>query len=197
MCLRRSVERRKTERMSNTSFRVMVMLFNMIDLLHPHVGRRVSRFGIDKGMTVVDYGCGPGRYSVKIAEIVGEEGRVYAADIHELAIEGVRKRARKHNLDNIRPVLIDGYNSTLPDHMADLVCAIDMFWIIKEPARFLAEIKRITREEGILVIDDGHQPRRETRRKILDSGLWDIVEETSDHLKCRPQMTSQGVQGNG
>jgi len=40
-----------------------------------------------KGMTVVDYGCGPGRYSIKFAEIVGNQGLVYAVDIHELAIE--------------------------------------------------------------------------------------------------------------
>ena len=41
------------------------------------------------------------------------------------------------------------------------------------------------KRNGILVIDDGHQPRSVTKQKIFDSGLWDIFEETSDHLKCR------------
>jgi len=75
----------------------------------------------------------------------------------------------------------------LPDDVADVVCAIDMFFIIKKPTEFLAELKRITKSDGTLVIDDGHQPRDLTKTKILDSGLWDIVEETSDHLKCKPR----------
>ncbi len=87
----------------------------------------------------------------------------------------------------MQPILIEGYSSTLPDETADVVCAIDMFFIIKNPTEFLAELKRITKKSGILVIDDGHQPRSATRQKILDSGLWDILEETPDHLKCRPR----------
>jgi len=187
MCLVKRVDKRKTEKMSNTSFRMMTLIFNVVDFLYPYIGRRVKKFGIQKGMTVVDYGCGPGRYATKIAGLVGQEGQVYAIDIHVLAIEGVRRRIRKYNLRNIQPILIDGYDSTLPDGTADLVCAIDMFWIIKQPAQFLEELRRILKPDGTLVIDDGHQPRSETRRKILDSGLWDIVEETKDHLKCKPR----------
>jgi len=134
----------------------------------------------------VDYGCGPGRYAVKFAELVGEKGIVYAVDIHELAIEAVKEKIRRDNLRNIEPVLIQGYDSTLPDALADVVCALGMFFIIKKPTEFLAELKRIVKSDGTLVIDDGHQPRSVTKEKILNSGLWDIVEETRDHLKCKP-----------
>lgn len=171
--------------MSDTSFRMMTLLFSVIDFFYPYIGGRIKKFGIEEGMTVVDYGCGPGRYATRIAGLVGDKGRVYAVDIHELAIEGVKRRAKKHNVRNIQPILIEGYNSTVPDGIADVVCAIDMFWTIKQPTGFLEELKRIIKKDGTLIIDDGHQPRRETKRKILDSGLWDIVEETKDHLKCR------------
>ncbi|MGB2854175.1 MAG: methyltransferase domain-containing protein, partial [Dehalococcoidia bacterium] len=107
--------------------------------------------------------------------------------IHEMAIEAVKKKIAKRNLTNIEPVLGDSYDSTLPDGVADLVCAIDMFWIINKPTEFLGELKRIAQKDGTLVVDDGHQPRSVTKQKILDSGLWDIVEETSDHLKCKPR----------
>jgi ubiquinone/menaquinone biosynthesis C-methylase UbiE len=180
------VEGRRNERMSNASFRIMALFFDIIDFVYRHVARRAKRFGISAGMTVVDYGCGPGRYALNFAKIVGEEGKVYALDIHELAIETVKKRITKRGIKNVRPILIEGYSSTLPDETADVVCAIDMFFIVKNPTEFLAELKRITRKEGFLVIDDGHQPRSLTRQKILDSGFWDILEETPDHLKCRP-----------
>ena len=98
---------------------MMEVLFKVIDFVYPYVGKRVKKFGIEEGMTVVDYGCGPGRYAVRFAKLVGENGKVYAVDIHELAIDGVRKRLKKGNISNIEPVLIEGYNSTLPDNIAD------------------------------------------------------------------------------
>lgn len=188
MCVKRRADRRKTEKMSNTGFKMMKLTFNVIDSLFPYVSKRVKKFGIQEGMTVVDYGCGPGRYATKFAELVGENGKVYALDIHELAIEGVKKRIQKQNIKNIEPILIHGYNSTLPDGIADVVCAIDMFFLIKQPTEFFGELKRITRSNGTLVIDDGHQSRSETKQKIIDSGYWDIVEETKDHLKCKSRM---------
>jgi ubiquinone/menaquinone biosynthesis C-methylase UbiE len=181
------VEGRKTERMSNASFRMMVLFFDFIDFFYPHIAKRAMRFGIVEGMTVVDYGCGPGRYTVNFAKLVGDKGKVYAVDIHELAIETVKKRTARRNLRNVHPILIEGYNSTLPDETADMVCVIDMFFIVKNPKHFLAELSRICKRGGTLIIDDGHQPRSVTKQKILDSGMWDISEETPDHLKCRPR----------
>jgi len=187
MSINKRVEKRKTERMPDLSFRVMTIMFNVIDFLYPYVKKRVKRFDISAGMTVIDYGCGPGRYSSKFAELVGKKGRVYALDIHELAIAAVKKKIEKYNLKNVQPVLVDGYNSTLPDNIADVTCTIDMFWSIKNPTEFLQEIRRITKKDGTLVVDDGHQRRSATKMKILYSGIWNIVEETNDHLKCKPR----------
>jgi len=181
------VEGRKSERMSNLSFRMMVLFFGVIDFVFPHVAKRVKRFGICDGMTVVDYGCGPGRYTIHFASLVGAKGKVYALDIHELAIQTVKRRIAKCKLTNVQPLLIQGYDSGLPNEVADVVCAIDMFFIVKGPTEFLAELKRIAKRDGTLVIDDGHQPRSVTRQKILDSEMWDIFEETPDHLKCKPR----------
>ena len=180
------VEKRKTEKMSDSAFKMMTLTFKVVDLIFPYIKKRVKKFGIEENMAIVDYGCGPGRYTTRFAELVGEKGKVYALDIHELAIEAVKKKIEKHNLSNIEPILIEGYDSTLPDNVADVVCAIDMFWIIKKPTELLTELNRIIKREGRLIVDDGHAPREETKKKILDSGIWNIVEETKDHLKCRP-----------
>ncbi len=39
--------------------------------------------------------------------------------------------------------------------------------------------------DRVVIIDDEHQLRSSARKKIQDSGVWRIVEETGDHLKCR------------
>jgi ubiquinone/menaquinone biosynthesis C-methylase UbiE len=137
----------------------------------------------------VDYGCGPGRYTMRFSKLVGETGRVYAVDIHQLAVEAVKRKIAEYQLRNVVPVLASGYDSTLPEHTADVVCALDMFFAIQQPAEFLGELKRITRQDGMLIIDDGHQPRAVTRKNILASGHWVIAEETRDHLKCRPSLS--------
>jgi ubiquinone/menaquinone biosynthesis C-methylase UbiE len=174
------------EKMNNATFLGMTWLMNIIDFFHPYVGKRARTFGIEKGMTVVDYGCGPGRYTVKFAEIVGDEGKVIAADIHEMAIEAVKKKTMKQDIKNVETVLIDGYNSGLPDNVADMACALDMFFSVWKPTEFLKELNRIIKKDGVLIIDDGHQKREITRRKILESGFWEIFEESKDHLRCRP-----------
>jgi len=186
MGLIKKVIMRKKERMPDWSFKLMILLFRFIDFIYPYIEKRVKKFGIKPGMTIVDYGCGPGRYTTRFAKLVGEKGKVFAIDIHELAIEAVKKKIDEYGFKNIVTVLAKGYDSTLPDNIADIVCAIDMFFIIKNPAEFLAELKRITKSDGILVIDDGHQKRSVSKTDILQSCHWDIFEETRDHLKCKP-----------
>ena len=64
----------KPERMANWHFKFMNVCFHIIDFVYPYIDKRVQKFGIEPGMTVVDYGCGPGRYTTRLAKLVGEQG---------------------------------------------------------------------------------------------------------------------------
>lgn len=174
------------DRMSDLSFRVMSLVMAIVDFFFPYIDRRVQGFGIEEGMTLVDYGCGPGRYTQRFAKLVGEMGKVYAVDIHELAIEAVKRKIEKRGWINVIPVLARGYDSGIRDQTADIVCAIDMFFSVEDPSALLSELKRISKEDGLLVIDDGHQSRKTTKEKLFASGHWSILEESKDHLKCKP-----------
>ena len=183
------IQKQPTEKMSNRVFKMMDFTFKIIDFIFPHIKRRIKKFKLKEGLSIVDYGCGPGRYTVPIAREVGIKGKVYAVDIHEIALEKVKEKIKKYNLNNVEPILAKGnddghYDCALPDAIADIVCAIDMFFIIKKPRGFLTEIKRILKKDGVLIIDDGHQSRKKTKKKIEDSHLFKIAEETRDHLKC-------------
>jgi len=185
----KKIMKRKSERMPDLHFKLMNIIFRIIDFVYPYIDKRVEKFGIKPGITVVDYGCGPGRYTIRFAKLVGQQGKVFAVDIHELAIEAVKKKIEKYRLQNVVPILAKGYDSTLSENIADVVCAIDMFHIIKNHKEFLAELKRITKTDGFLVIDDGHQSRVVTKSSILKSGYWDIVQEIRGHLKCKPKIS--------
>ncbi len=172
--------------MSNLAYRLMVAIMVVEDTLFPHVEKRAAGFGLRPGMIVVDYACGPGRYSICYARLVGPAGKVYAVDIHPLAIDLVRRKSARLGLSNIEPVLAHGYTSGLPDHFADLVTAIDVFFAIPDCPAFLTELRRITKPEGLLIIDDGHQPRSRTLAQLTAAGSWKVVGQDRDHLKCVP-----------
>jgi ubiquinone/menaquinone biosynthesis C-methylase UbiE len=107
-------------------------------------------------------------------------------DIHELAISSVNKLIEKYGLKNVVAIQTDGRSVDINDDAADLVYALDMFHMVKDPNEFLRELNRITKKNGVLIIEDGHQSRARAKQKILLSEDWAIIEENKQYLKCRP-----------
>jgi ubiquinone/menaquinone biosynthesis C-methylase UbiE len=50
---------------------------------------------VTEGMTVLDLGCGMGYFSIGLAGMVGESGRVIAGDLQEKMLSILRRRAEK------------------------------------------------------------------------------------------------------
>ena len=170
---------------SRWGFKLMTLTYRITDFFKPNPGRKLEIFGISEGDVVLDYGCGPGRYVKKASRLVGQNGLVYAADIHELAIEAVKDKISRYNLENVEPVLINGYDSGLESGSVDLAYALDMFHQVKNHKRMLSELHRVLKSKGVFILEDGHQPRKETVRKVRDSGLWEIADKTDDFLLCQ------------
>ena len=171
--------------MPNISFKIMSFLFRVMDLFYSPE-KRIKKFKIKSGEVVIDYGCGPGRYTKGLSYLVGKKGKVYAVDVHKLAIESVKEKIRRYELKNVNPVLAKGYSSNIQSHIADKIIALDMFHMIEKPQEFFKEIYRLIKKKGVLIIDDGHQSRKETKNKIIDSGFWKIKKEMDGHLICIP-----------
>ncbi len=171
------------DRVADFSYRMMAWTFRVADFLFPK-HNRLADFGIQPGFVVVDYGCGPGRYLADASRLVRPTGKVYAVDIHELAIRDVERLKTKCNLTNVVPLLAQGYSCAVPDHVADLIYALDMFHGVKDPVALLAEFHRIAKRRGVLVLEDGHQPRRKTKEKLARSGLWRIEREAKAYVRC-------------
>ena len=173
------------DRMPDFTFRIMKIFFLIYYFFKP-AGKYLQKFGIKPGYTVVDYGTGTGAFIKDASIMVGSEGTVYAVDIHEMAIETVQNIISKHGLTNVIPVLTDGKKSDIDDEVADLVFALDMFHMVSDTDSFLKELNRITRKNGTLIIEDGHQPRALSKEKILRSGYWTIAGEEKRFLRCVP-----------
>jgi ubiquinone/menaquinone biosynthesis C-methylase UbiE len=174
------------DRMPSWAFKMMAFLFNITDKFKSP-DKRLDPFNIRKGQTVVDYGCGTGRYLKSASEKVGDEGTVFAVDIHELAIDSAKRVIKKYDLKNVHPVLTDGKSVDIPSQTADVIYALDMFHMVSDTDGFLKELSRISRRDCVLYLEHGHQPGESSRRKVNDSGCWDIITETKAHMKCKPK----------
>ena len=65
---------------------------------------------VKQGQKVADLGCGPGYYTLALADAVGPKGRVYAVDSDEMAIQAVERKATKGSYRNI-----EGHASSAAD----------------------------------------------------------------------------------
>ena len=173
------------EKMSDRGFKLMQLVMKAVDHVHPHVQQKAESFGVQKGMTVVDYGCGPGRYTIEFARIVGESGSVLAVDLAEPALEETKRRTMQLGYSNVTAYLAKEYDSGVPGKTADIVFAIDMFHYIQDPAAFLAELWRIAKDDGKLILSGGHQSWAKIKRKLSKSGMWEIASENSSFIVCR------------
>ncbi len=56
---------------------------------------------VKNGQVAADLGCGSGYYTFALADLVGPEGKVYAADLGEACIRGLRRKAERAGYSNI------------------------------------------------------------------------------------------------
>jgi ubiquinone/menaquinone biosynthesis C-methylase UbiE len=171
-------------RLSDREFKIMHGFMRLIDFIHPYVPARAKSFGIQPGKTVVDYGCGPGRYTVEFSRLTGENGKVYAVDLLEIALQETEARLKKYAISNVELKLAQGYNSKIPSDTADIICAVDMFHHV-DPEPFLSEVYRISKPDGVLLLSGGHTTKNYVMSAVSASGLWKIYEEGKRFLKYK------------
>lgn len=177
---------RRNGPMSDQAFNIMAFCFRITDMFSSP-STILNSMGLKFGDTVIDYGCGPGRYIKKASQLVGQEGKVYAVDIHHLAIAAVQEMARKEKLTNVITERAHEYSVTIPDQAADIIYVLDMFHMVENTEPFLKELYRLLKPEGTMIIEPGHQSYSLARKKILASELWTIKEENRRFFKCTPR----------
>jgi FkbM family methyltransferase len=84
---------------------------------------------ISKGFTVMDVGCGPGYFSIPLAKMVGEKGKVIAVDLQEEMLKKLKSKAEKYDLNN----RILYHNCTVDDiGISEKVDFVLTFWMVHE-----------------------------------------------------------------
>jgi len=158
--------------MSNFHFKFMSFGFRFRDIfLHPKY--ILEEIGIKPSFYILDYGCGPGSYSITAAEFVRKSGKVYALDIHPLAVQMTQNLASRMHLTNVETIH-SGRETGLPDKSIDVVLLYDIFHDLSDPNGVLEELHRVLRPNGILSFSDHHMKEDEIISKVTRSGLFKL-----------------------
>jgi ubiquinone/menaquinone biosynthesis C-methylase UbiE len=170
---------------SDFAFRAMTFLYRFRDLLQ-NPRRSLEKARLGKGMSVVDYGCGPGSFTIPAAELVGEKGKVFAVDVHPLAIDSVGRKASRKGLQNVETILVQGYDTGIKESTIDRVLLIDTIHLIEDPEALFGEIHRMLKPDGLLFMEKGHMPMAEQKSTVEQTGLFKITESQGLSILAAP-----------
>jgi ubiquinone/menaquinone biosynthesis C-methylase UbiE len=131
------------------------------------------------GMVAVDVGSGMGYFSLPMASLVGDTGRVICIDLQPKMISSLRKRAKKAGiLERIETRQAEENSLKLDGEAgsADFVLAFSVVHEVPDQDRFLNEVGDVLKANGILLLSEpkGHvtaQQFTETKSAAQRRGL--------------------------
>ena len=140
--------------------------------------KRILGKYIKEGMVVLDVGCGPGFFTVEMAKMVGDHGKVIAVDVQRGMLDRLRKKIRGTELEK-RIVL----HKCEEDHIGvtekvDLVLAFFMVHEVPDQERFLREIGLILRPDGIFIIAE---PKVHVSRGAFQDTIDNLIRLGFEH----------------
>jgi ubiquinone/menaquinone biosynthesis C-methylase UbiE len=107
---------------------------------------------VQPGQTALDLGCGPGYFTLPLARLVGENGRVAAVDLQAKMLEFVRQRAERQGLLP-RLILHQAEAGQIKmDLKVDFALAFWMVHEVPDKAAFFAQVYRLLRPGGLFLI---------------------------------------------
>jgi ubiquinone/menaquinone biosynthesis C-methylase UbiE len=117
----------------------------------------IKQLNIAKGMQVADFGCGAGYFVIPMAKMVAEQGKVYALDVLDSALESVRSKAKIQGLFNIvtrrsNLEILDG--SKIDNDSIDLVLLSNILFQSDNKIGILKEGARILKKGGEMAVID-------------------------------------------
>ncbi len=118
--------------------------------------RVVADLGLSDGSVVADVGCGRGYFVFRLAKAVGPTGTVYAEDVSEKALKGLKNRLDREGTKNVRVVRGESTDTHLPDGALDAALFVNVYHHVPEKHRagLTADVVRALKPGGCVFLVD-------------------------------------------
>jgi len=130
-------------------------------------GEIISHLDLRPGMTILDFGCGPGRLTIPLAKQIGSSGRVTAFDIQPAMLERVQRKAVEQKLGNIEYVPGAAGEGKLRKNHYDRALLVTVLGEIPDKTTLMQEIYESLKPGGLLAITEAiADPHFQKREKV-------------------------------
>jgi len=127
----------------------------------------VEAIALKSGQSIADIGSGGGYFSLRFAEMVGKEGRVYAIDTKPEFLEYVKNSAKEKGLDNVIPTLVSGNKLDLPEKSLDFIFMRNVYHHIPNRVEYFKNLKVFLKPDGRITIIEYKKGKPFTFRGIF------------------------------
>jgi ubiquinone/menaquinone biosynthesis C-methylase UbiE len=125
---------------------------------------------VKEGMTVIDIGCGPGMFTLAMAKMVGETGKVIAVDVQHEMLDVVRTKSEQKGLvSRIR------FHRAEPERLgvgekADFILSFYMVHEVPDRDRFLKEVRMLLKPGAkYLIVEPDFHVSKEAFKDTVDA----------------------------
>ena len=135
--------------------------------------------GIVNGMISIDFGSGTGIFALPMADLVGNEGKVYAIDNSMEMLSYIRGKNPPTNLTLLHS---DVKQTGLNSRIADICLLAFILHEINEPDSLIVEAFRLLKNDGKLIIiewkADFNSPGPPRKRRISKEQIMRFFSQT-------------------
>jgi len=104
------------------------------------------------GQNIADIGAGGGYFSLRLAEAVESEGKVYAVDTDEESLNFVASEAEERALSNIETILVTEGSLPVPGRSLDLVFMRNVYHHLTDRVQYLTRLACLLKPCGRVAI---------------------------------------------
>ncbi len=135
---------------------------------------RILAGRIREGQTVLDLGCGPGYFTLPMAKMVEDSGRVIAVDLQQEMLDHLLRRAKEQGLDSrIRLHKAESEKIGLNEAaLAEFALAFYMVHEVPDPEAFLREVHGLLKPGGeLFVVEPKMHVSKAAFRETVETAL--------------------------
>jgi SAM-dependent methyltransferase len=122
----------------------------MIGMTAPVSEWIVERADPQPGSTVLEIAAGPGDLGFRVAERIGDSGRLISTDFSPKMVDVGRRLGEQRGLGNVAYRVLDAERMDLEDDSVDAVVCRWGYMLMADPAVALKETRRVLRDGGSL-----------------------------------------------
>lgn len=115
----------------------------------------MTKLAIIPGSKVADLGAGGGYFTWYLAEAVGAQGKVYAVEIDDTALDIINAEIKSRKLTSMKPIRAEPSDAKLPKPV-DLVFSCDTYHHMQDRVVYFRSLQRYLTPAGQVAILDFH-----------------------------------------